>query len=253
MAKMLLRFAFAALALLARAASAETVQVLSYHDFPPFVESDGAGLSRELCARLTARSAGRYRFALVVVPRRRFDAMLEQRSGPVLVPWVSPDFFPAPARFRWGDALMPDSVVMLTMPGSSIDLGKPETLSGVRFGAISGHRYNYPGLKQALKAGRMVRSDSVSPSRNYGRLLNGRLDMTIMSESTFHFLRNDPRSHPAGVPVPLDQQLGTSVYHRTYFTLGTDAALEQFLKRELDALRVVRGIRPAWRIQEWQP
>jgi hypothetical protein len=45
---------------------AETIRVLSYHDFPPFLDAQGAGLSKELCELLTRKSDGRYQFTLQI-------------------------------------------------------------------------------------------------------------------------------------------------------------------------------------------
>ncbi|MES2257384.1 MAG: hypothetical protein V4724_02640 [Pseudomonadota bacterium] len=247
MLKLLRKLVLAASLLAAAGAWAENVQVLVYHDFPPFVDAGGANLSRDVCALLDARATGRYKFLLQVVPRRRLDALLLRASAPVLVLWVSPDFFPEPQRYHWGGALMPDSAVLLTMPGRQIDPAQAATLRGLRFGALSGHYYNYPGIEAALKDGTIARLDDTSPERNYRKLLLGRIDMTIIAESTFYHLRDHVRV--PGTAVPQQQQLPSSVYHRSYFTLGADPALQQFLHDELDTLRAVRGDQPGWRIQ----
>lgn len=245
------RWGLLALALLVSACPsiAETVRVLSYHDFPPFVDAGGTGLSKELCELLTRKSAGRYQFELQLTSRRRLDAFLAKPDGSALVVWVSPDFFPHPEQFKWGAPLMPDSVVLLTMPGVPADITRPQDFRGLRFGGIPGHMFNYPGIGDALKSGALRRIDASSPVANYGRLLHGNIDMTILAGSTLHFLR---QSDAFEQKETVEQQMPTSVYHRSYFTVNASPALSQFLREELDTLRVVRSSRPAWRIQSME-
>lgn len=239
------------LALLAGAlpAMAETIRVLSYHDFPPFLDAHGAGLSKELCELLTQKSDGRYQFTLQITSRRRLDAFLANPDASAIVAWVSPDFFQHPQQFKWGPPLMADGVVMVTMPGTPAEIGRADSFRGLRFGAIPGHIFNYPGISEALRSGALRRIDASSPVVNYSRLLHGNIDLTIMAESTLHFLHALETEPPRTV----EQQLPTSVYHRSYFAVNASPELQQFLKQQLDTLRVVRGTQPAWRIQSLDP
>ena len=228
---------------------AEKVLVLSYYDFPPFVEQNGGGLSRELCRLLDERSKGRYQFELLVVPRLRFDAMLLKPGVPVLVPWVVPDFFADPQRFQWGGVLMPDSVVMLNMPGRTVQLDSLPALRGLRFGGVLGHQYPFGELDKALRGQLVTRADSAGPEQNYVNLVLGRVDFTIMAESTFHYLKSKDLERTRGKAEPVAQQLPSSIFHRTYFSQGVTPELAAFLRAELEQVRVVRGGKPAWAIQ----
>lgn len=225
---------------------AEKVLVLSYYDFPPFVEQNGGGLSMELCRLLEERSKGRYQFELLVVPRLRLDAMLLKPGRPVLVPWVVPDFFKDPQRFQWGGVLMPDSVVMLTMPGRSVQLDSRSALRGLRFGGVLGHQYPFGELEKALREQVVLRADSAGPEQNYVNVVLGRVDFTIMAESTYHYLRAKDLERTRGKAEPVAQQLPSSVFHRTYFSTGAKPELAAFLRAELEPLRVVRGGKPVW-------
>ncbi len=228
---------------------AENIRVLSYHDFPPFLEASGTGLSKELCELLTRKSGGRYQFDLQITSRRRLDAFLAKPNASAIVVWVSPDFFPHPENFKWGPPLMADSVMLVTRAGVTAEVGRPESFSGLRFGGVPGHIFNYPGIGEALKSGSLRRIDSSSPVVNYARLLQGNIDMTILAESTLHFLHE---SEGTDGSAAVEQQLPTSVYHRTYFAVNASPALLQFLHEELDTVRVVRGTHPAWRIQSME-
>jgi polar amino acid transport system substrate-binding protein len=230
------------------AAAAEKVLVLSYYDFPPFVEADGDGLSRQLCALLETASGGRYQFELHVVPRLRFDAMLERAGAPVLAPWVAPEFFPQPGRYRWGKVLMDDNAVMLAMPGKAVELEQAESLRGLRFGGVLGHHYPYGALESAIRQGLASRADNASPEQNYQNLVLGRIDMTIMAESTLHYLKQRDYAALRGKTLPTGTTLMSTAVRRSYFTLNADGALAEFLAREMDGLKVVRGESPAWLI-----
>jgi hypothetical protein len=238
-----------ALLLGALPAMAETIRVLSYHDFPPFLDAQGGGLSKELCELLTRKSDGRYQFTLQITSRRRLDAFLAKPDASAIVAWVSPDFFPHPEQFKWGPPLMADSVMLVTLPGTPAEIGRAESFRGLRFGAMPGHLFNYPGISEALKSGALRRIDASSPGVNYSRLLHGSIDLTIMAESTLHFLHESETERPHTV----EQQLPTTVYHRSYFTVNASPDLQQFLRQQLDTLRVVRGTQPAWRIQSMDP
>lgn len=215
--------------------------MLSYYDFPPFADSTGAGLNKDLCASLESASGGRHQFELQVVPRLRFDIMLKQATGPVLVPWVAPEFFSDPQRYKWGGALMDDNAVMLAMPGRDVELDKMESLRGMRFGGVLGHRYPYGTLEAAIKQGVTSRADNPGPEQNYQNLVLGRIDLTIMAESTLHYLTQ--RDFPAlrGKTLPTGTQLVSTAVRRSYFVVNAEPGLQQFLMAEMDSLRVVRG------------
>lgn len=236
------------LCLASAAMAAEKVQVISYYDFPPFTEANGEGLSRQLCALLEAASGGRYQFDLQVLPRLRFDTVLERSTTPVLALWVAPEFFTDPTRYRWGGSLMEDNAILLAMPGKAFELERAESLRGLRFGGVLGHHYPYGALENAIKLGWVSRSDNASPEQNYQNLVLGRIDLTIMAESTLHYLRQ--RDFPAlrGKSLPAGTLLMSTAVRRSYFTLNADGALAEFITREMEGLRIVKGEKPAWMI-----
>ena len=94
----------------------------------------------------------------------------------------------------------------------------------------------------------MTRADNAGPEQNYQNLVLGRIDLTIMAESTLHYLKQ--RDFPAlrGKTLPTGTLLMSTAVHRSYFTLNTDGELRQFIEREMERLRVVRGAAPAWQI-----
>jgi len=236
------------LGLAAAAMAAEKVQVISYYDFPPFSEANGEGLSKQLCALLEAASAGRYQFELQVLPRLRFDTVLERTTSPVLALWVAPEFFTEPTRYRWGSSLMEDNAVLLAMPGKTFELDRAKSLRGLRFGGVLGHHYPYGALEPAIRQGWVSRADNASPEQNYQNLVLGRIDLTIMAESTLHYLRQRDSPSLRGKNLPAGTLLMSTAVRRSYFTLNADGALADFIAREMDGLRIVKGEQPAWMI-----
>lgn len=234
--------------LAAAAPAADKVQVISYYDFPPFTEANGDGLSKQLCALLESASGGRYQFELQVLPRLRFDTVLERANTPVLALWVAPEFFTEPTRYHWGSPLMDDNAILLAMPGKTFELDQAESLRGLRFGGVLGHHYPYGALDNAIKQGYVSRADNASPEQNYQNLVLGRIDLTIMAESTLHYLQH--RDFPAlrGKTLPAGTLLMSTAVRRSYFTLNADNALKDFIAREMDGVRIVKGEKPAWLI-----
>lgn len=227
---------------------AQAVRVLTYHDFPPFIGEHDGGLTSAITSYLNERAQGRYNFAYEVLPRRRLDAMLESAPAqPLLVLWVARDFFSEPERYQWGHVLMNDSLVLLSMPGTHIELERPESLRGMVLGGVLGHRY--PALEGAVHAGMLRREDTVGPARNYLKLLRGRIQLTVMSESTEHYLRSTIRETGPGGLSPERLLLTGGDSQRSYFLLHASPELSEFVHSELEGVRIVKAQQPPWRLQ----
>jgi len=74
---------------LVSSAYAETVNLYAYHIEPPFVSGKGAGLTYDLAAYLSKKSAGKYQFAVNELPRKRLNEVIKSDAAGV-VPWVMP-------------------------------------------------------------------------------------------------------------------------------------------------------------------
>jgi hypothetical protein len=69
-----------------------------------------------------------------------------------------------------------------------------------------------------------------------------------MAESTLHYLVQRDFAALRGKTLPTGTTLMSTAVRRGYFMLNADNALNEFVAREMDGLRVVKGDKPAWLI-----
>ena len=87
-------------------ASAETIQVLTYHNHPPFINAKGKGLTYDLEEVLNEQGQGKYTFEVLVLPRKRLNFEIKQ-EGSWIVIWVNPLWFgdKKETKFQWVNIL----------------------------------------------------------------------------------------------------------------------------------------------------
>ncbi len=186
-------------------AASETINVYSYHNHPPFVTSPGRGLTHDLVKLLNHQAQGRFRFQLRIVPRRRLNALLnpwisgrcpsktELCRTQWLVPWVNPQwgFGPDPQRRYDWRAILEDANSIISLRAQPVDYEGPESLDGLRFGGIGGHRY--VGIDERVAQGKIQRIDGNLERNNLIKLMQGRLDAILLPRSTIgYLLHRDP-------------------------------------------------------------
>jgi len=224
------------------------VPVYSYADFPPFLDTGGAGLSQDMCSWLSIRSKGRYEFELRPLPPGGIAGLLARPPGTVMVLWAAPQWLPHPERYRWGEPLMADATVMLAMPGvRRFDLGDARSMFGIRFGGLPGQNYPFAGLRKAVATHAASRIDSVRPAETYARLQHSALDLAFLPKSALQLLRDQQGPAMEG-SQPVELPLWLEHYQRSYFTFKADSDLQKFLQDQLGSVRVLPGSMPAWRI-----
>ncbi|TCP15172.1 amino acid ABC transporter substrate-binding protein (PAAT family) [Crenobacter luteus] len=180
-------------------AEAQRVRVLSYYNFLPWNDHDRAGLTPALARRLTELSAGRYRFVPQLLPRRRFDQELASSREPLVVAWANPGFLDDAQRRRylWSPPLLKDVSLLVSRRERPVDFSGVESLAGLRFSAVSGHRY--PDLEPLIAAGRLARVDAPDARLALMKLLfRPDSDFAFAELSLLGYLRRDPS-------FPIDQ------------------------------------------------
>lgn len=180
-------------------AEAQRVRVLNYYNFMPWNGHDQAGLNPALARRLTELSGGRYRFVSQLLPRRRLDQVLANSREPLLVAWANPGFLDDAQRRRylWSPPLLKDVSLLVSRRERPVDFVGPESLAGLRFSAVSGHRY--PDLEPLVAAGRLARVDAPDARLSLMKLLfRPDSDFALAELSLLDYLRRDPS-------FPIDQ------------------------------------------------
>jgi len=227
------------------AATAEVIQVLSYHNHPPFVTGPMQGQTYQLVRQLNALAPPGLRFQVELLPRVRLNQRLqgwidgECPARPCddgwLVPWVNPNWGfrpPGGDPYHWL-AQAEDANVIVSRQSDPIDYQQPASLDGKVLGGVRGHRYM--GIDERVAAGRIERVDGNVERDNLLMLLYGRVDAVLLPESTVnYFLQQDPTLRPhaqAFYIAPVRHQR----YARSIMLPATRADLERLIGRVLEA------------------
>ena len=169
--------------------AAETIGVLTYHTHPPFITGQKQGLTYDLADFLTSKSSGRFVFKVTPMSRPRLNKAIEQ-SEAAIVPWVNPAWFKdkAETRYLWSRyPLMEDANGIVSRQDARIDYEGPASLSGLKFGGIRGHVYT--GIDPFIAQSNTTRRvDSDNHLANFGKLKDGRIDVTLTPESGARYL-----------------------------------------------------------------
>lgn len=180
------------------ALAVEQIEAWSYLPSPPFLvdANTNAGLSADLIGYLNQALAGQYQITLTLLPRARMNLMLDngQKGFVVLVPSI---VFggPTSGAYLWSAPLVADRQELLSRPQRAFEYHGPDSLAGVRFGAMLGH--NYPPLARDMDSGKI----SAFRSRNEEALVNmldeGHVDVVTIPNSTArYFMARSPGTTP---------------------------------------------------------
>lgn len=171
-------------------AAQKRVEVWTYHFSPPFMLDGEPGLSQAFVKLLNEdpRNAGRFRFELLELPRKRVDRRLaEDRPGVLL--WATPAFFKPTqkAKGRWSQPLLLDQQDFVSLPDMPFEYEDPESLHGLLLGGVLGHRY--PDLEKDIASGVIKRQDVRTDLQNIKKLLSGRINTLLIARSTLLYYR----------------------------------------------------------------
>lgn len=223
-------------------AAEESVPAYNTYQSVPFVVGDG-GLASDLVGYLNAKLKGKYQFKLTQVPRETLNKTISGDAGfKGAVLFLSPPFVDdaAKTRYYWTPPLMHDSNAVISLGSRKLEYSGPDTLKGLKFGAVKGNRYL--GLEEHF--GKDIQKEDVGEElSNIKKVVAGKVDATIMANSTYRFLikqmgkQNAERSNLYTSAKPHLE------FDRHIFVAKDNAALG----KELD--NVVGGMKadPAWR------
>lgn len=203
--------------------SAETIQVYSYHNHPPFVNSEGIGLTYDLVNFLNQHSNGKYFFKTRILPRKRLNLKIKQ-PGPWIVNWVHPLWFgdKEEKKYLWVD-LFEDTSVIISNSNKKVEYKGPASLKGLKFGGIGGHRYG--AIDDLVAKGLLTRIDGDHEKDILRVLLRGRLDVILLPGSTINYLKNE-MSLEKKIYIPKKHH---QIYMRKFMIPNTRKDLKQYL------------------------
>lgn len=218
----------------------EQIEAWSYLPTPPFLvdANSNAGLSADLVSYLNQALAGKYQINLVLLPRARMNLMLTNgKRGFVLFAPSAIFGGPTSGTYLWTSPLFADRQEVLSRPRQPFEYRGPDSLAGVRFGAMLGH--NYPALARDMDSGKITAFRSTHEAALVNMLSEGHVDVVTIPNSTArYFMAKDPQ------PVPQwhfsQQNLGEYTRHLMF---------QQGMEQQRDDFdRVIRQMNrdPAW-------
>ncbi|HYD80467.1 MAG TPA: transporter substrate-binding domain-containing protein [Paucimonas sp.] len=225
------------------AAAAETLPAYNTYQTPPFVVEEGAGFAADVIDYLNANLKGQYQFQLIQLPRLRLNRIVTNVpdfKGVVL--FLNPKFVGDldKTKYFWTHAVMADANKVISSSARKLEYNGPESLKGLRFGGVLGHRYD--GLEEMFGKD-VAREDVASESLNLIKVALGRVDVTIMPHSSFRYLLKS-----LGADGPERGSLYISKkdhlqFDRHFFVARENAALGHTLNQ------VIAGMKsdPAWK------
>ena len=207
------------------ARATEIVRFYSYHAFPPFFNGENMGITYDLADYLTYKSNGAYKMVVDIIPRRRLD-MLMQDGEPLVIPWVTPEWYGSQAalRFSWTNPLFEDRNVVISSALAPIDYIGPHSLSGKRVGTVIGHIY--AELYPMMEEGWIIREDAISEEVNVRKVALGRIDASVMAESAARYYVQAFGLEARIYISPQPQ----STYARRIMISGRNSNLAEFLR-----------------------
>ncbi|GAB6389382.1 substrate-binding periplasmic protein [Stutzerimonas marianensis] len=186
-------------------AAEQRIEVWTYHLSAPFILEDEQGLSHAFVDLLNKdpANAGRFRFELVELPRKRVDARLV-KGRPGILLWATPGFFTETqtARASWSEPLLADQQEFVSLPDTAFDYEGVESLQGMILGGVLGHRY--AGIEDAVARGSVIRQDVRSDLQNLKKLLSGRIHTLLIARSSLLYYRKQHelgRLHVSATPL----------------------------------------------------
>lgn len=164
---------------LSGAARSEPVTAWNYHPWPPFLTGKGQGLAADVVAALNrALPAGRT-LDLESIERRRLNNELGAgASGVILL--ANPAWFDDREcrHYLVNRPLLWVRDDLVSPAGRPIEYREPENLFGRKLAFLPGFRLD--GLDAHIRAGRILRSDSLTSESNLKRLLRGEIDVAVI-------------------------------------------------------------------------
>ncbi|MGP4845880.1 hypothetical protein ACTXGQ_17230 [Marinobacter sp. 1Y8] len=148
------------LVIITTTASARTVPVLTYHNFPPFVvdAKTRQGLSFDIVNILNALKLPGIEFKLAIHPRARLNREL-RRQPEWLVLWANPAWFKDRdmITYAWSAPVFEDANVLVTRD-PDFDYSGPLSLQSMQMLGLREH--SYQGIDEMIESGMISREDA---------------------------------------------------------------------------------------------
>ena len=178
------------------AARAPKIPVYIYHLKPPLVinANDQSGLYYDIIKYLNQKITD-YQFEIVYVPRKRINLMLERKQLKGMVLGVNPLWFKDKDENKhlWTARILTDRDEIVSLRETSIEYIDLNSLNGKVVGGVRG--FYYQGINELVSKGSVTRVDSASELDLFDLLLAKRIDLAVISRSTFNYMIGRQKWH----------------------------------------------------------
>lgn len=165
------------------------IPVYSYHLKPPLVIDieKQEGLYFDFVRYLNERSE-KYRFTLVSIPRKRIERMLEDKTFDGVLLGVNPTWFKdkQETQYLWTAKVFTDRDEIVSLRSSPYEFANAESLKGRVVGGVRG--FYYFGINEMVAKDLILRVDTTKETDLFNMLLLKRVDVAVISRSTFDYL-----------------------------------------------------------------
>lgn len=207
-----------------RAFAVEQIDLLTYHNHPPFITKPNQGLTYDLASFLNESGKKRYHFNVKVLPRKRLNLQITE-SDAWIVLWGNPLWFgdKNETAYKW-IKILEDENAIISLMDNKVEYNDPESLIGHDFGGIRGHRY--VGIDNLVKDGLINRINGDHEKNLLRVLLAGRLDVILLPKSTIlYFMKTMDLESTVYIASNAHQK-----YWRNLMVPHSQQALQEFLQ-----------------------
>ena len=164
--------------------SKEILNVYTYHNKPPYFDSQypqRPGIYKNLLDQLNA-DQDKFQLQLRYLPRKRLNQALAKDQLDGIVIGVNPLWFKDKKRekYLWSAPFMQDMDIFVT--SGSLENIDTKDFTGLRFSLTRGNYYK--GISEEISAGRITLIESQSALQSIQMLSHNRADISILSEAT---------------------------------------------------------------------
>lgn len=160
--------------------------IVSESNTPPYAIFDAAGnlkagLSKDIIDELGRRL--QLSVGYLNLPRSRVEPWLLSGEADIAC-FLSPDWVSEPDQLSWTAPLFTTQQLLVRRKGTEM-ITAVQHLVGKRVGTTRG--FTYPELEQVFRLGDVIRDDAHSLESNLIRLKQGRLDVVMTVDLSFHY------------------------------------------------------------------
>ena len=167
------------------------VPIYVYHLKPPYIIEieNETGLYYDFSRYLSLKSE-KYEFHTIYLPRKRIDIYLERNILDGILLGANPIWFQDKARkkYLWSPPVFFDQDEVVSLAATPFEYLGPESLINKSLGGVLG--FYYLGIDPLVSQGKIIRNDARSEESVLKMILTKRVDVGIVSRSTFQYFSN---------------------------------------------------------------